>query len=119
MTDQDYQDHLKAARSHRVTDPERMESALTWAAVTAACSIADSLKAQVQLAKDMLTQMEHANAMPAPAETPESAGLPDVVTDGEGDIWLRVVGGDRYVCSDPGVKLNDIRQRWGIGGDQR
>lgn len=45
---------------------------------------------------------------------------PDTVTDGGGDLWMRVPGSDVYVVAEPrfGETLGEIRKRYGIRGEE-
>lgn len=100
MGDDDYRDHLRAAREHMSEggdgSEERAETALMWAAVSALCAIADR---------------------PAPVEArPKSSERSDnYLVDSDGVGWLRLAGTDRYVRSTtPSINLESLRRTYGV-----
>jgi hypothetical protein len=52
-----------------------------------------------------------------PSETDVHADLPDSVTDGDGDVWRRLPGTDRYTMPDGAWTLGGIRAEHGIRGE--
>jgi len=101
---EDYRDHLTAAREHAQENVslDLVEGALMWAAVSALCSIADSLKRSepTGVAKRLLRlepTVEVANGAPDPTT------MPDVYVDREGLEWTRRGGTSWGAYCLPGV----------------
>ncbi len=94
-----------------------VESDLEWAAVSALCSIADSLSAMrvtqeenTEISRKLLAQMERANV------APESEECPAEYVDSAGVVWERGLpagAGGRFMYRLAGVSDNAIyRADW-------